>query len=140
MISVDAKKKEQLGHLPNAGRLWRPKGDPVQVEDHSFFFTGPDVPHAIPFGIYDMTADRGWVNVGVDHNTSAFAVASIRGWWTTRGRHDYPSATRLLVTADAGGPTAAATGCEGRVCGLRRRDGPGDHGLPLPPEPASGTR
>jgi len=103
VISVDAKKKEQLGHLPNAGRLWRPKGDPVQVEDHSFFFTGPDVPHAIPFGIYDMTADRGWVNVGVDHNTSAFAVASIRGWWTARGRHDYPNATRLLVTADAGG-------------------------------------
>ncbi len=88
VISVDAKKKEQLGHLPNAGRLWRPKGDPVQAEDHSFFFTGPDVPHAIPFGIYDMTADRGWVNVGVDHNTSAFAVASIRGWWTARGRHD----------------------------------------------------
>jgi transposase len=103
VISVDAKKKEQLGHLPNAGRLWRPKGDPVQVEDHSFFFTGPDVPHAIPFGIYDMTADRGWVNVGVDHNTSAFAVASIRGWWTARGCHDYPNATRLLVTADAGG-------------------------------------
>jgi hypothetical protein len=103
VISVDAKKKEQLGHLPNAGRLWRPKGDPVQVEDHSFFFTGPDVPHAIPFGIYDMTADRGWVNVGVDHNTSAFAVASIRGWWTARGRHDYPNAVRLLVTADAGG-------------------------------------
>ena len=106
VISVDAKKKEQLGHLPNAGRLWRPKGDPVQVEDHSFFFTGPDVPHAIPFGIYDMTADRGWVNVGVDHNTSAFAVASIRGWWTARGRHDYPNATRLLVTADAGGSSS----------------------------------
>jgi hypothetical protein len=66
VVSVDAKKKEkeELGHLPNAGRLWRPKGDPVQVEDHCFFFTGPDVPHAIPFGIYDMTADRGWVNVG----------------------------------------------------------------------------
>jgi transposase len=103
VISVDAKKKEQLGHLPNAGRQWRPKGDPVQVEDHSFFFTGPDVPHAIPFGVYDMTADRGWVNVGVDHNTSAFAVASIRGWWRARGRHDYPNATRLLITADAGG-------------------------------------
>ena len=68
-----------------------------------FFFTGPDVAQAIPFGIYDMTADRGWVNVGVDHNTSAFAVESIRRWWTARGRHDYPNATRLLVTADAGG-------------------------------------
>jgi hypothetical protein len=103
VISVDAKKKEQLGHLPNTGRQWRPKGDPVEVEDHSFFFTGPDVPHAIPFGIYDITADRGWVNVGIDHNTSAFAVASIRGWWQARGRQDYPDATRLLVTADAGG-------------------------------------
>ncbi|WP_406431915.1 ISAzo13 family transposase [Streptomyces sp. NBC_01589] len=103
VISIDAKKKEQLGHLPNAGRQWRPKGDPVEVEDHSFFFTGPDVPHAIPFGVYDMTADRGWVNVGVDHNTSAFAVASIRGWWRARGRHDYPNASRLLITADAGG-------------------------------------
>ncbi len=103
VISVDTKKKEQLGQLPNPGRQWRPKGDPVQVEDHSFFFTGPDVPHAIPYGIYDLAADRGWVNVGVDHDTSAFAVASIRRWWQARGRSDYPSATRLLITADAGG-------------------------------------
>uniref|UniRef100_UPI0018DFB57D ISAzo13 family transposase n=1 Tax=Streptomyces fildesensis TaxID=375757 RepID=UPI0018DFB57D len=103
VISVDAKKKEQLGDLPNPGRQWRPQGDPVQVEDHSFFFTGPDVPHAIPYGIYDMTADRGWVNVGVDHDTSVFAVASIRGWWQARGQAGYPRATRLLVTADAGG-------------------------------------
>jgi transposase len=103
VISVDTKKKEQLGQLPNPGRQWRPKGDPVQVEDHSFFFTGPDVPHAIPYGIYDLAADRGWVNVGVDHDTSAFAVASIRRWWQARGRADYPAATRLLITADAGG-------------------------------------
>jgi hypothetical protein len=103
VISVDTKKKEQLGQLPNPGRQWRPAGDPVQVEDHSFFFTGPDVPHAIPYGIYDLAADRGWVSVGVDHDTSAFAVASIRGWWQARGRGDYPAATRLLITADAGG-------------------------------------
>jgi transposase len=103
VISVDTKKKEQLGQLPNPGRQWRPKGDPVQVEDHSFFFTGPGVLHAIPYGIYDLAADRGWVNVGVDHDTSAFAVASIRRWWQARGRSDYPSATRLLITADAGG-------------------------------------
>ena len=103
VISVDTKKKEQLGQLPNPGRQWRPHGDPVQVEDHSFFFTGPEVPHAIPYGIYDLAADRGWVNVGVDHDTSAFAVASIRRWWQARGRGDYPSATRLLITADAGG-------------------------------------
>ena len=90
VISVDAKKKEHLGWLPNPGRQWRPTGDPVRVEDHSFFFTGPDVPHAIPYGIYDLAADRGWVSVGVDHDTSAFAVASIRRWWQARGRGDYP--------------------------------------------------
>jgi transposase len=103
VISVDAKKKEHLGRLPNPGRQWRPSGDPVRVEDHSFFFTGPQVPHAIPYGIYDLAADRGWVSVGVDHDTSAFAVASIRRWWHARGRSGYPGATRLLITADAGG-------------------------------------
>ena len=103
VISVDAKKKEHLGRLPNPGRQWRPGGDPVRVEDHSFFFTGPDVPHAIPYGIYDLAADRGWVSVGVDHDTSAFAVASIRRWWQACGGSDYPGATRLLITADAGG-------------------------------------
>jgi transposase len=103
VISVDAKKKEQLGQLPAAGREWRPKGDPVQVEDHSFFTAGPDVPLAVPYGVYDLTADAGWVNVGVDHDTSAFAVASIRRWWQARGCADYPGARRLLITADAGG-------------------------------------
>ena len=91
MISVDTKKKEQLGQLPAAGHEWRPKGDPVQVEDHSFFTAGPDVPLAVPYGIYDLTADAGWVNVGVDHDTSAFAVASIRRWWQARGAADYPA-------------------------------------------------
>jgi transposase len=103
VISVDTKKKEHLGDLPNAGRQWRPKGDPVRVEDHSFFFTGPDVPHAIPYGIYDLANDTGWVNVGVDHDTSAFAVESIRRWWRYRGSLDYPHADRLLITADCGG-------------------------------------
>ena len=103
VISVDAKKKEQLGQLPAAGREWRPKGDPVQVDDHSFFTAGPDVGLAVPYGVYDLTADAGWVNVGVDHDTSAFAVASIRRWWQARGAADYPGASRLLITADAGG-------------------------------------
>jgi transposase len=103
VISVDAKKKEQLGQLPAAGREWRPKGDPVAVEDHSFFATGPDVPLAVPCGIYDIAADTGWVNVGVDHDTSAFAVASIRRWWRQAGSQEYPGADRLLITADAGG-------------------------------------
>jgi hypothetical protein len=103
VISVDTKKREQLGRLPMAGREWRPKGEPVQVEDHSFFFTGPEVEQAIPYGIYDITHNTGWVNVGTDHDTSVFAVESIRRWWRARGRDDYPGAARLLITADAGG-------------------------------------
>ena len=102
VVSVDAKKKEQLGELPAAGREWRPKGEPVRVDDHSFF-TAPDAPVAVPYGVYDVAADSGWVNVGVDHDTSAFAVASIRRWWQARGAQDYPNARRLLITADAGG-------------------------------------
>ncbi|WP_040783475.1 ISAzo13 family transposase [Rhodococcus ruber] len=102
VISVDSKKKEQLGQLPTPGREWRPHGDPVRVVDHSFF-TGPHVEQAIPYGVYDLTTDAGWVNVGVDHDTAAFAVASIRRWWQARGAADYPRASRLLITADAGG-------------------------------------
>jgi predicted DNA-binding protein YlxM (UPF0122 family) len=102
VISVDTKKREQLGRLPMAGRQWRPKGEPVQVEDHSFF-TGPEVEQAIPYGIYDIIRDSGWVNVGTDHDTSVFAVESIRRWWRARGPEDYPGAARLLITADAGG-------------------------------------
>src|SRR5262252_821312 len=103
VISVDTKKREQLGRLPRAGREWRPKGQPVQVEDHSFFFTGPAVEQAIPYGIYDITRNAGWVNVGTDHDTSVFAVESIRRWWRARGRGDYPDSSRPLITADAGG-------------------------------------
>jgi Rhodopirellula transposase DDE domain/Helix-turn-helix of DDE superfamily endonuclease len=103
VISVDAKKKEQLGQLPAAGREWRPKRNPIAVEDHSFFTTGPDAPRAVPYGVYDIAADAGWVNVGIDHDTSAFAVASIRRWWHGAGSQEYPHARRLLITADAGG-------------------------------------
>ncbi|WP_406489342.1 ISAzo13 family transposase [Streptomyces sp. NBC_01650] len=102
VISVDTKKKEMIGQLPNPGRQWRPKGDPVRVDDHSFF-SGPTGEAAIPYGVYDLSADTGWVNVGTDHDTSTFAVASIRRWWQVRGRLDYPRARRLLITADAGG-------------------------------------
>jgi transposase len=130
VISVDTKKREQLGRLPMAGREWRPKGEPVKVEDHHFFFTGPDVEQAIPYGIYDLTRNTGWVNVGVDHDTSVFAVESIRRWWQARGSRDYPQASRLLITADAGGSNsyryrvwkselaalAAQTGLQVTVC------------------------
>jgi Rhodopirellula transposase DDE domain len=103
VVSVDTKKREQLGRLPMAGREWRPRGEPVEVEDHHFFFSGPDVEQAIPYGVYDIARNTGWVNVGVDHDTAVFAVESIRRWWKARGSYDYPQATRLLITADAGG-------------------------------------
>lgn len=103
VISVDAKKKEYIGVLPSPGRIWRPAGEPVRVEDHSFFLMGPEAQVAIPFGIYDVARDSGWVNVGVDHDTSVFAVESIRRWWRARGCIDYPAAARLLITADCGG-------------------------------------
>ena len=102
VISVDAKKKELVGEFKNAGRQWRPKGQPVQVRSHDFLVQAEG--KAIPFGIYDLAANAGWVNVGTDHNTAAFAVESIRRWWNGAGRGDYPGARRLLITTDAGGP------------------------------------
>jgi hypothetical protein len=107
VISVDTKKKEQTGQFGNAGREWRPSGDPVRVRDHDF----PDeaAGQAIPYGIYDLTADTGWVNVGTDHDTAAFAVESIRRWWNAAGQDTYPGARRLLITADAGGSNGYRT-------------------------------
>ncbi len=101
VISVDAKKKELVGQYGQAGREWRPAGDPVKVRSHDF--PDKDGGHAIPYGIYDVGANTGFVNVGTDHNTAAFAVESIRRWWELTGRDAYPGATRLLVTCDAGG-------------------------------------
>ncbi|MCM2518195.1 ISAzo13 family transposase [Streptomyces griseoincarnatus] len=108
VISVDTKKKELVGDYKNAGRRWRPAGEPTLVRTHDFLDRqGPG--KAIPYGIYDITANTGWVSVGTDHDTAAFAVASIRRWWQARGRHDYPAATRLLITADAGGSNGYRT-------------------------------
>jgi hypothetical protein len=107
VVSVDSKKREQVGQLARAGRQWRPRGDPVRVRDHSFPDEEPGV--VIPYGIYDLAANTGWVNVGTDHNTAAFAVESIRRWWHARGSKDYPDARRLLVTADAGGSNGYRT-------------------------------
>jgi hypothetical protein len=101
VISVDAKKKEQVGEYAQAGREWRPKGSPVRVRDHSF--EDGQGGHAIPYGVYDVGANTGFVNVGTDHNTAAFAVESIRRWWQLIGRDAYPGAGRLLVCCDAGG-------------------------------------
>ncbi|MCQ4085214.1 ISAzo13 family transposase, partial [Streptomyces sp. RB6PN25] len=131
VISVDTKKKELVGEYKNAGREWQPQGEPVKVKTHDFLDRqGPG--KAIPYGIYDVAAHTGWVNVGCDHDTAAFAVASIRRWWHARGRRDYPHAARLLITADAGGSNgyrtrawktelaalAAETGLDITVCHL----------------------
>jgi hypothetical protein len=95
--------------------------------------TGPDIEQAIPYGIYDIARNTGWVNVGIDHDPSVFAVESIRRWWTARGRQDYPHASRLLITADAGGSNGhLLSGLEERVGRPGRRDRPDDHGLPFP--------
>jgi hypothetical protein len=101
VISVDTKKKELVGDFKNAGREWQPTGTPESVRVHDF--PGDAVGKAIPYGVYDMARNEAWVSVGRDHDTPAFAVASIRQWWTMMGRAAYPEATALLITADAGG-------------------------------------
>jgi transposase len=101
VISVDAKKKELVGDFKNGGRDWRPKGQPEEVRVHDFVL--PELGRATPYGVYDLAANAGWVNVGIDHDTAAFAVESIRRWWTQAGRTRYPYAPRLLITADGGG-------------------------------------
>ncbi len=101
VISVDTKKKELVGNYENKGQQWRPAKQPVKVNGHDF--PDPTVPRAFPYGIYDVGQNAGFVNVGTDHDTAAFAVASIRGWWRSEGRRLYPTAERLLITADGGG-------------------------------------
>jgi hypothetical protein len=101
VISVDTKKKELVGNYANAGRQWLAAKQPQKVKGHDF--PDPEVPRAFPYGIYDLGRNEGFVNVGTDHDTGAFAVASIRGWWRFEGRHLYPAADTLLITADGGG-------------------------------------
>jgi hypothetical protein len=101
VISVDAKKKELVGDFKNAGREWRPEGDPELVRVYDFVI--PGLGRVTPYGVYDMARNAGWVNVGTDHDTAAFAVESIRRWWDSMGRAQYPEAKRLLITADGGG-------------------------------------
>lgn len=105
VISVDTKKKEILGNYRNGGREWRPAKQPRHVQGHDF--PGPDIPRAYPYGIYDIGRNTGFVNVGTDHDTATFAVASIRGWWKHEGRKIYPHADSLLITADSGGSNGA---------------------------------
>jgi len=101
VISVDSKKREILGNIKNPGTEWRPKGNPRPVKTHDF--RDKHLGHAIPYGVFDMTQNEGWVSVGIDHNTAEFAANSILCWWREMGSAIYPNATSLLVTADAGG-------------------------------------
>jgi hypothetical protein len=100
-VSVDTKKKELVGDFKNAGRTWRPRGQPEEVRVHDF--KDPDLGKAIPYGVYDLLNDQGWVSVGIDHDTAEFATNSIRRWWTQMGSRRFPRATTLLITADGGG-------------------------------------
>jgi hypothetical protein len=101
VVSVDTKKKELVGDFKNAGREWRPGGDPEKVRVHDF--EDPDLGKSTPYGVYDQTRNEGWVSVGVDHDTAEFAVETIRQWWRQMGFHAYPGASELLITADSGG-------------------------------------
>ena len=130
VISVDTKKKELVGNFNNHGAELRPKGDPEPVRVHDFVI--PELGRAAPYGVYDLANNSGWVSVGVDHDTSAFAVETIRRWWYRMGQQSYPQATELLITADSGGSNgsrvrlwkvelqrlADETGLELRVCHL----------------------
>lgn len=107
VISVDTKKKELVGDFKNAGKEWQPKGLPEKVNVHDF--PSDAVGKAIPYGVYDMARNEAWVSVGSDHDTSAFAVASIRQWWKMMGKSAYPNAEELLITADAGGSNGYRT-------------------------------
>ena len=105
VISVDTKKKELVGDFKNAGRQWRPTGQPAAVRVHDFLI--PERGKAIPYGVYDLTRDAGWVSVGIDHDTARFAVRTIGRWWQKMGRPRYRRARSVLITADAGGSNGA---------------------------------
>lgn len=107
VISVDTKKKELVGDFKNAGREWELQGEPQKVRVHDFEIRQPDKGKVAPYGVYDLGRNVGWVSVGVDHDTAAFAVESIRRWWRWMGSHSYPQAKRLLITADSGGSNGA---------------------------------
>ena len=105
MISVDTKKKELVGPFKNGGRAWQPRGQPEPVRVHDF--VDPELGKAIPYGVYEVQRNVGWVSVGVTHDTATFAVATIRKWWRHMGHRAYPRATSLLITADSGGSNGA---------------------------------
>jgi hypothetical protein len=101
VVSVDTKKKELVGNYRNSGGEWQPKGEPQRVKTKDF--KDKVLGKVAPYGVFDITANKGWVNVGISHDTAEFAVESLRRWWRTMGRRPYPRATELLITADSGG-------------------------------------
>ena len=107
VVSVDTKKKELVGNFKNAGREWRPQEQPEEVRVHDF--PDPKMKKAIPYGVYDLTRNEGWVSVGIDHDTARFAAASIKRWWRKMGQKRYPRAKELLITADGGGSNSSRT-------------------------------
>jgi len=107
VISVDTKKKELVGDFANKGREWHPQGDPEKVRVHDFI--DKELGKVAPYGVYDLTRNNGWVSVGIDHDTAAFAVATIRQWWRKMGRPAYSKASHLLITADSGGSNGSRT-------------------------------
>jgi hypothetical protein len=138
-VSVDAKKKEQLGPYHRAGRSWRPGGDPARVRDHDF--PDPAAGRIAPYGVCDIAANRGFVTVGTSHDTAAFAVGALRRWWRAEGSLRYPGARRLLVTCDAGAPTPSAPGSGSTSWRCwRRRPACRSASATSRPAPASGTR
>jgi transposase len=108
-ISVDTKKKELVGDFKNGGREWHPQGEPEEVRVHDFL--DKTLGKAIPYGVYDMFNNQGWVSVGIDHDTAQFATHSIRRWWYEMGQERFPKASELLITADGGGRTVPGHGC-----------------------------
>ena len=105
VISVDTKKKELVGEFKNGGREWQPKGEPLTVNTHDFM--DAELGKAIPYGVYDVSRNEGWVSVGIDHDTAQFAAQAVYRWWKKMGAKRYPAATQLLITADGGGSNAS---------------------------------
>ena len=120
VISVDTKKKELVGDFRNNGREYRPQGNPEEVRVHDFLIK--ELGRAVPYGVYDLAANSGWVSVGIDHDTAAFAVNSIRQWWLNVGRARYPHATRLLITATPAPAKAGGGGSNGSRVRLWKRE------------------
>ena len=131
VVSVDTKKKELVGDFKNGGREWQPKGQPEEVRVHDFI--DPKLGKAIPYGVYDLAANLGWVSVGVDHDTAEFAVATLRRWWRAVGQRDVPG---CQAAADHGRrgrlQREPLPALEAEAPGVRRRDRPAGHGVPLP--------